>query len=108
MRFAMLLTYTGENGSAKKYVEEMEKSGTAEGIRAITGCVQYEYYASMKDKETVLLVDMWESQAALDAYHASPLMGRVAALREKYNLHMTARRFYEGEMPAGDNKFIRK
>jgi hypothetical protein len=30
----MNLYYTGENGNARKFVEEMESSGTADAIRA--------------------------------------------------------------------------
>ena len=59
------------------------------------------------DPETVLLIDSWRDQAAIDSYHASPMMGRLAALREKYDLHMTAERFVSDELGT-DEAFIRK
>ena len=31
------IRYTGQNGSARKYVEEMESSGIADRIRAVEG-----------------------------------------------------------------------
>ncbi|MBO4865682.1 MAG: antibiotic biosynthesis monooxygenase, partial [Ruminococcus sp.] len=43
--------------------------------------------------ETVLLIDSWTDQAAIDAHHASPMMQKIMELREKYDLHMTAERF---------------
>lgn len=52
----------------------MESSGTADRIRAEKGNVRYEYFFPMKDLETVLLIDAWESQEAIDAHHASPMM----------------------------------
>lgn len=62
----------------------------------------------MNDPETVLLIDSWRDQAALDAHHASPMMGELAALREKYDLHMQVERFVTAPEAAGDAKFIRK
>jgi len=38
------------------------------------------------DPEGLLLIDEWTDQAALDRYHASPMMQEAAALREKYKL----------------------
>ena len=53
------------------------------------------------------MIDSWESQEALDRHHASPLMGKIAALREKYDLHMVVERFQNLES-LDDEKFIRK
>ena len=61
----------------------------------------------MNDPETVLLIDAWEDQAALDAHHASPMMATLAALREKYDLHMRAER-YIADTGETDESFIRK
>lgn len=103
------LFYTGKNGSARKFVEEMERSGTADSIRNEPGNLGYDYYVSLSDPETVLLIDSWESQEAIDAHHASPMMKSLAKLRDKYDLHMKAVRYAKDEdgLPAKDDKFIR-
>lgn len=80
------IRYTGENGSAKKYVEEMESSGIAAKIRAIEGCLRYDYFFPADDPEGLLLIDEWADQEALNRYHSSPVMQEAAALREKYKL----------------------
>lgn len=49
----------------------------------------------MDDKETVLLIDRWKSQEALDIHHKSPKMKEIADLREKYHLHMKVEQFIE-------------
>lgn len=100
--------YTGTNGNAGKFAEEMEKSGTADLIRAEKGNVRYEYFCPMNDPETVLLIDSWESQEAIDAHHASPMMKTITGLREKYDLHMKVERFVSDDMPSDDEGFIRK
>lgn len=80
------IRYSGENGSARKYVEEMESSGIAARIRAIEGCLRYDYFFPADDPEGLLLIDEWESQEALNRYHSSPVMREASALREKYRL----------------------
>ena len=104
------LYYTGTNGSARAFAEEMVQSGTVAAIRAEDGNVRYEYFFPMDDPETVLLIDQWRDQAAIDVHHASPMMAQIAALREKYDLHMKAERFASDEngLPEKDMKFIKK
>ena len=102
------LRYTGTNGNARAFAEEMTASGTVDLIRAEPGNLRYEYYQSLDDPETILLIDRWKDQAAIDAHHASPMMATIAELREKYDLHMTVERFVSIEDNAGDERFIRK
>ena len=101
------LFYRGSEGSAVRYAEEMERSGIAEAIRREPGNLRYQYFRPMDDPETVLLIDSWTDQAAIDAHHASPMMAQLAALREKYDLHMTVERFV-GIDPGEDSRFIRE
>ena len=102
------LYYSGVNGNARKFAEEMENSGTADKIRAEKGNVRYEYFFSMKDSETVLLIDAWENQEAIDAHHASPMMQTITQLREKYDLHMMVERYVSADTPESENQFIRR
>jgi quinol monooxygenase YgiN len=101
--------YTGENGNARAFAEEMISSGTAERIRAEEGNLSYDYYLPLEGGETVLLIDSWRDQEALDAHHASPMMGKIAELREKYGLHMRVVRYAaDGGIPESDRAFIRE
>ena len=101
------LYYKGTNGNARAFVEEMESSGIAEAIRAEEGNLRYEYFQPMGDPETVLLIDSWTDQAAIDAHHASLMMKQLAELREKYDLHMTVERYVSDEYES-DEKYLRK
>ena len=104
------LYYTGSNGSARTFAEEMVLSGTVAAIRAEDGNVRYEYFFPMDDPETVLLIDQWRDQAAIDAHHDSPMMAKIAALREKYDLHMKVERFVSDDsaLSEKDMKFIKE
>lgn len=110
MSITMNLYYTGTNGSARKFAEEMISSGTVAAIRAEPGNLKYEYFTPFDDPETVLLIDSWESQEAIDVHHASPMMQTIADLRSKYDLHMQAERYVsdEGGISAKDQAFLRK
>ena len=75
---------------------------------SITVNLRYEYYQSLDDPETILLIDSWANQEAIDKHHATPMMDTIAKLREKYDLHMTVERYTAAETPESENKFIRK
>ena len=108
MSITINIYYTGENGAARAFAEEMERSGIADRIRAEEGNLRYEYFFPRNDAETVLLIDSWTGQEAVDRHHASPMMAQIASLREKYDLHMRVERYTAAEEAPGDGRFIRK
>lgn len=108
MSLTVNLYYTGKNGSAQKFACEMEESGLADKIHQEPGNEKYEYFQPLDDPETILLIDSWTDQAAIDAHHQTVMMQELAKLRDKYNLHMKAERFVSNEMPEGDSKYLRQ
>ncbi len=107
MPITINIYYTGKNGSARIFAEEMMQSGIVDRIRAEAGNARYEYFFPMDDEETVLLIDSWADQAAIDAHHQSPMMREIIRLREKYDLHMLVERYVPADEPAQDSLFIR-
>ena len=51
------IRYSGDKGAARAYVKEMEESGVAARIRAIEGCLRYDYFFPADDPEGLLLID---------------------------------------------------
>ena len=107
MSITINIYYTGKHGAARAFAEEMTASGTVDAIRVEEGNLRYAYFFPMDDPETVLLIDSWRDQTALDAHHASPLMAQIAALREKYDLHMRVERYAAADDHPADEAFIR-
>ena len=64
----MNLYHTGRNGNARRFAEEMVSSGTVAAILAEEGNLRYRYFFPMDDPETVLLIDSWRDQAAIDMH----------------------------------------
>lgn len=114
MAITVNLRYTGKKGAAQAFAREMISSGTVEKIRAEKGNLRYEYYlpfseAADDESDTILLIDSWENQEAIDLHHATPMMKTIAELREKYDLHMTIERFVsDDDIPERDKGFLRK
>lgn len=109
MAITVNIYYSGKDGNAKKFAKEMVSTGIVSDIRAEEGNIKYEYYFSIEDKETVLLIDSWKDQHSLDVHHASPMMEQIAKLRDKYDLHMKVERFRSDEdgVPESDRVFIK-
>ena len=113
MAITVNLRYTGKKGAAQAFAREMMSSGTVEKIRAEKGNLRYEYYlpfgeAAGDENDTILLIDSWENQEAIDLHHATPMMKTITELREKYDLHMTIERFIsDDKIPEQDKGFIR-
>lgn len=93
MSITVNILYTGKNGSARSFAEEMVASGIVDDIRREEGNERYEYFFPMDDEESVLLIDRWRNQEAIDMHHKSEMMEKISALRKKYNLKMKVDRY---------------
>ena len=87
------IRYNAPDGNTLKYMKDMEATGFADSIRAIPGCLRYDYFIPQDDTQSVLLIDSWEDQEALNRYHNSPVMKKAEALRAKYQLERKAEMF---------------
>ena len=109
MSITVNIYYKGKGENANLFAEEMENSGIADKIRAENGNLMYEYFYPKNDSETVLLIDSWENQESIDLHHNTPMMNDIIRLREKYDLHMTVKRFISDDIiPQSDEEFIRQ
>lgn len=109
MAITVNIYYTGENGNARKFAEEMISTGVVERIRNEEGNMRYDYFFPLDDEETVMLIDSWENQEAIDVHHSTSMMNDIIRLREKYDLHMKVERYVsDAGIPESDQKFIKK
>lgn len=97
MSITVNIYYTGKNGNARLFAEEMLSSGTVDLIRAEEGNERYDYFFPTEDTETVLLIDRWSSQEALDFHHGTEMMKKIAELRCKYDLQIRIEKYTEIE-----------
>lgn len=108
MSITIHIYYTGTGGNACKFAREMEDSGTASLIRNEDGNIRYEYFMPLHNAETVLLIDSWADQEAIDCHHTSPMMKKISDLRNKYDLHMRVERYISDDSTPKDAQYIRE
>ncbi|MCF0106382.1 MAG: antibiotic biosynthesis monooxygenase [Holdemanella sp.] len=110
MSIVINIYYKGENGNARKFAKEMVDTGVVDRIKSEPGNIKYNYFYPVDDEETVLLIDEWENQQALDVHHATSMMQEITVLREKYDLHMKVERMIhdDASAPESDKQFIKK
>lgn len=109
MSITINIYYKGENGSARDFAREMIESGIVDEIKKEHGNIRYNYFFPIDDVETVLLIDTWKNQEAIDIHHNSTMMEKIVKLREKYNLHMIVERYIlDDNIPNNDKKYIKK
>lgn len=102
--------YTGKEGKAKEFAKEMIASKVVDRIRSEEGNLEYSYFIPLGSKDTVMLIDSWENQEAIDKHHNSPMMAEIIRLRKKYDLTMKVERkeVVDSDIPDYDNSFIKK
>ena len=71
----------------------MVSSGIIDLVRKEEGNLGYSYFFPMEDEETVLLIDKWKDEEALDRHHKTDMMRQIALLREKYKLSMKVEQY---------------
>ena len=108
MSITIHIYYSGENDNARQFAEEMMSQGIVDSIRAKAGNLQYEYFFPIERPDSVLLIDRWTDQKALDEHHTSPMMTEILQLRQKYDLHMQVERYLSDDsgIPTHDQTFI--
>ena len=101
---AKKLVKEGKVQEFKEIVGELVEKSLAE-----EGNVFYSINVSTKNPRMLAFIECWRDQEALDIHHAAPMMGDIARLREKYDLHMKAERYVTDEegFSANDKKFIK-
>lgn len=93
MTLVINIIYSGQGNNARNFAQEMMDRGVVDRIRKQPGNLRYDYFVPLEDPESILLIDTWTDQSALDAHHKSPMMAEIAELRDKYKLRMKVTRY---------------
>lgn len=100
------IKYTSSRYDVREFEKEMIQLGIVNLIRKEEGNICYEYFYQ-EETNTLLLIDSWTNQEALDKHHKSKVMEDIIKLRDKYDLHMEVHKYVE-IIDDLDNQYIRK
>ena len=84
MMYTIYVTFTCHPGKREAYVQKLHEGGYLDAIRNEEGCKCYDFYFSEKDKNTLLLIEMWESKSDQEQHMTTPHMAEVMKLNGDY------------------------
>lgn len=85
--------YTGTPEAVRAFLEDIDREGLRETVRAEEGCLQYDYFLSCQDTDTLLLVEHWRDALALENHSAQPHMDRIRRLKASRGLSTRIERY---------------
>ena len=85
--------YTMKPGGSLAFVQELSDAGILQAIRTREGCLKYDYYRSLSNEETLLLVEWWADEATLRAHQSSNYFPLLKTIKEKYCIASSVEKF---------------
>ena len=83
MAYGLNVSFQMKPGMADEFLEEISRCGVHEEIRREEGCLQYDFYRSVEDRDLLLLVERWTDRAAQQRHLERPHMERFGAIRDR-------------------------
>lgn len=93
MMVVLNVIYKGENDNTLKFVEEVKSSGLLEAIRNEQGNLQYEYYSSLDNPNSIILIEHWSNAYDLSRHSKGENIKKIGELKDKYNLVSEVKKF---------------
>jgi len=85
--------YTGAEGAARGFMEEMASSGLRDEVLREEGCIQYDYFLSAYDGCSGVLLEKWRDAEALTAHANGEPMKKLLKVKEKFGLETRVERY---------------
>lgn len=85
--------YTGTPEAVRAFAEDIRREGLREAVRAEDGCLQYDYFLSCQQEDTLLLIEHWRDAPALERHAAQPHMARIKRLKASRGLETRVERY---------------
>ena len=87
------VTYQAKPGRGRELVRQIVGQGLRDKILAEDGCLQYDYYLSCENEDTVLLVELWETAAHQAVHMTQPHMQALAEIKNRETLSTTIQKY---------------
>ena len=78
------VTYMMKPGARDAFLSELAALHIRQAVLAEAGCLQYDYFRSVQEEDSLLLVEKWTDAQAQKTHLSQPHMAQVAALKAKY------------------------
>lgn len=95
--FILHVTYTVCQAQKENFVAAIAAAGIDTASRAEAGCIQYDYFYGAQTEDQVLLVEVWENEAAQKAHTHTAHFQQLAAIKEQFVLKTDVKKYIWGE-----------
>lgn len=92
MYFLNVVFHT-KDGMREAYLEKIESLGIDKKVREEKGCIKYDYYFAEKDKNELLLVEMWETKEDQQLHIEQEHMKLLRSFKDDYVLSTDLKAF---------------
>ncbi len=80
----LLVIYKLKENCTDTFIKEIYEAGLPKTIRGESGCMGYDYFVPTEKKDTVVLIEKWETKEAQTIHLGQPHMKRLREIKDKY------------------------
>ncbi len=85
--------YKTIDGKREDFINKINETNILDLIRKEDGCISYDYYLDVNNKNVILLVEEWENKDKQQVHLKQEHMKRLGEIKNKYVLETTVREF---------------
>lgn len=89
----VIVTYKTLPGKAEAFFKAITENGIAAGVRQEPGNKGYSFYLPLEEKDTLVLIEKWDNEAAADEHGGTENVKKMAAIKPNYVLETVAIRY---------------
>lgn len=87
----LLVIYKLKENSADEFMKALYDENIPQNVRRENGCLGYDYFISADKKDSVVLLEKWETKEAQAVHLSQPRMNRLREIKDKYVAETTVR-----------------
>lgn len=87
--------YHVKPGMTDDFIEALYAENIGGISKSEDGCEGYDYFVSLEDEDTVLLIEHWRDDAALEAHSKAPHFAVMQAIKEQFVESTEIRKYNE-------------
>ena len=89
----LIVTYYCKEGMRQDFLDAVINEGVYEGSNNDKGCLQYEYFLPVEEKDVVVLLERWENDEVLQEHLKTPHIAKMPDIKERFVKDTTVEKF---------------
>lgn len=85
-KLTIYVRYIAKKGYGEKFLKEVIENSILEKIRKEEGCIRYDYFISLENRDEILLLELWENENFQKEHMKQDHMKNLKLIKDKYIL----------------------